>query len=135
MQALVTVSEIPLFGNAPHTIPATGDQTQRDQALPHTGLAAPPAGPRRAEPSAALPWEGTCAQAQRGSSQSPGYSLTSWNHLVNCSTAVMDAPRSCHLQSEQELPAIMAQLQLAELKNLGKETSLSQDVPPERLGL
>lgn len=29
----------------------------------------------------------------------------------------------------------MAQLQLAELTNLGKETSLSQDVPPEPLGL
>ena len=41
MQALATVSEIPLFWNAPHTIPATGDQTHGDQALPHTGLAAP----------------------------------------------------------------------------------------------
>lgn len=134
MQALVTVSEIPLFGNAPHTIPATGDQTQRDQALPHTGLAAPQQDPEGQSPQ--LLCHGRArAQAQRGSSQSPGYSLTSWNHLVNCSTAVMDAPRPCHLQSEQELPAIMAQLQLAELKNLGKETSLSQDVPPERLGL
>lgn len=41
MQALATVSESPLFWNAPHTIPARGDQTHRDQALPHTGLAAP----------------------------------------------------------------------------------------------
>lgn len=34
MEALATVSEIPLFWSAPHTIPATGDETHGDQALP-----------------------------------------------------------------------------------------------------
>lgn len=86
----------------------------------------PTPGPRAAEPSAAVPCKGTFAQAQ-----SPGPSLTTYNNLVNSSMTVTDVPRPQHLQSKQEAP-VVAQLQLAELGNLGKKTSLSQDVPPER---
>lgn len=134
MQALATVSEIPLFWNAPHTIPATGDQTHQDQALPHTGLAAPQRDPERQSVRLLCHMRAHLLRHRGALFQSPGYSLTSWHNLVNCCMAVTEAPRPCHPQSKQEVPP-MAQLQLAELTNRGNETFLSQDVPPERLGL